>query len=347
MIMNTITKTVGLFIGKFAPLHLGHQLVIETALKEMDQVIVVIYDSPQVTSIPLNVRAKWIRSLYPKTVVIEGWDGPPDVGNTPEICEKQEKYILGILGGTKITHFYSSEFYGDHMSRALGAKNRIVDDTRKHFQISATEIRNDAYTNRNYVSPVVYKDLIINIVFLGAPSTGKTTIAQQLAKIFNTSWMPEYGREYWDRHQVNRRLSVDQLLEIAEGHIEHEDTLLLQSNKLLFTDTNAITTLMFSLSYHGNAHDKLRHLASIAEKRYDLFFLCDTDIPYDDTWDRSGDTDRITFQKQIIADLKIRRIPYFTLKGNLEKRIHSVKSILSRFQKYDNILEHTSSGGVA
>ncbi|MCC5600764.1 ATP/GTP-binding protein [Nostoc favosum] len=45
----------------------------------------------------------------------------------------------------------------------------------------------------------MYRDLITNVVFLGAPSTGKTTIASQLAKEYNTVWMPEYGREYWEK----------------------------------------------------------------------------------------------------------------------------------------------------
>jgi len=63
------------------------------------------------------------------------------------------------------------------------------------------------------------------VVFLGAPATGKTTIASRLAMDYNTVWMPEYGREYWEKHQVNRRLSGEQLLEIAEGHLEREEAL--------------------------------------------------------------------------------------------------------------------------
>src|SRR5690349_15282047 len=112
--------TTGLTLGKFAPLHKGHQYMIETAIKETDEVIVVIYDAPEATPIPLDVRANWIRSLYPEVEVIEGWKGPSVMGDTPEIKKIQENYILGLLNGRLITHFYSSEFYGDHMSKALG-----------------------------------------------------------------------------------------------------------------------------------------------------------------------------------------------------------------------------------
>ncbi|WP_345318476.1 adenylyltransferase/cytidyltransferase family protein [Candidatus Villigracilis proximus] len=106
-------KTHGLTLGKFAPLHKGHQLVIETALAEMDEMSVIIYDAPETTAIPLNIRSKWIKRLYPKVKVIEAWDGPTEVGDTPEIKRKHEKYIIDQLKVSGITHFYSSEFYGN------------------------------------------------------------------------------------------------------------------------------------------------------------------------------------------------------------------------------------------
>ncbi|MNP70380.1 hypothetical protein D3C76_1666060 [compost metagenome] len=71
-------------------------------------------------------------------------------------------------------------------------------------------------------------------------------------------------------------------------------------------------------------------------QRYDLFFLCEDDIPYDDTWDRSGEQKRSVFHKQIIADLKERRIPYIILRGSLEERMKKVDEVLSRFQPFSN-----------
>jgi NadR type nicotinamide-nucleotide adenylyltransferase len=328
--------TTGLTLGKFAPLHKGHQFIIETAIKETDQVIVIVYDAPDTTSVPLNIRAGWIRELYPSVVVIEGWNGPTVIGDTPEIKEIQEKYILSLLKGRKITHFYSSEFYSDHMSKALGAINREIDRDRKTIPVSGSLIRCNPYLNRKYVSPVVYKDLVINVVFVGAPSTGKTTIAQKLAKEFNTQWMPEYGREYWEKNQINRRVTLKQLIEIAEGHLEREEKCILEANQYIFTDTNAITTYMFSLYYHGKAEDKLVELAKKAEKRYDLVFLCDTDIPYEDTWDRSGEVNRECFQKEIIEDLNNRKISFNFLSGNLKERIEKVKNVLNTYKKFSS-----------
>ena len=331
-----MSRSIGLTIGKYAPLHAGHQRVIETALAEMDEVLAVIYDSPEVIDVPLQVRAGWLRELYPRLRVLEAWDGPNDFGDTPAIKHKQERYILKLLNGQTITHFYSSEFYGDHMSRALHAVNRLVDPQRQVVPVSGTAIRANTYALRNYVHPHVYRDLVTNIVLLGAPSTGKTTLAARLADEYHTAWMPEYGREYWDAHQVNHRLSLEQLVDLAEGHLQREEQVLGAADTYLFTDTNALTTRLFSLYYHGRVLPRLEELAGLAAARYDLVLVCDTDIPYEDSIDRSGDANRQVFQKQVLADLADRRIPYIWARGSLEERVRQVRAVLARFRKYQN-----------
>ena len=329
-------------MGKFAPFHKGHQRLIETALAQTDHVIVVVYDAPETTGVPLPVRAGWIRTLYPNVEVLEAWDGPVQVGDTPEIRRIHEKYLLRFLVGRTVTHFFSSEFYGDHVSKALGALDCRVDPARCTVPVSGTAIRNDPFRHREFLAPEVYRDLIIKVVFLGAPSTGKTTLAEALAAKFDTTWMPEYGREYWDKHQRGRRLTLEQLAEIADGHILREDELTFDANRYLFVDTDATTTFMFSLAYHGCVHPRLMELANTTVHRYDLFFLCGDDIPYDATWDRSGDAAREVFQKQIRADLIRRRIPFVDVAGSLDARIATVERVLRGYEKYDSVANHLS-----
>ncbi len=335
---------IGLTLGKFAPLHRGHQHLIETALAEVDELFVLIYDTA-VTTIPLSIRANWIRTLYPSVTVLEGWGGPE--GGSKEIPAQhsdrakeivQENYILQMLNGSEITHFYSSEFYGAHVSKALGAIDCRVDETRNVVPISATMIRENPYMHRQFVDELVYRDLIVKIVFVGAMSTGKSTIVEELAKRYQTTYCNEYGREYWEEHQVDRRLSLEAFNEIALGHIEREDAATLLANQYLFVDTNAITTYMFAKDYHGRAPAMLTQLALENAQRYDLFFLCEDDIPYDDTWDRSGDQKRHIFHRQIIADLKERRIPYIPLTGTLTERVAKVDLVLNQYEKYGNSL---------
>lgn len=326
----------GLTLGKFAPLHRGHQHLIETALREIDELVVLVYDAPDVTSIPLPVRAGWIRQLYPSVRVIEVWDGPQAVGRDPDLMRRHEECVLRALGDSRIDRFYSSEFYGEHMSRALGAEDRRVDPDRADVPVSATAVRAEPFRHRAFVAPEVYRDLIVNIVLLGAPSTGKTTLAERLARDAGTKWMPEYGREVWERHHVDRRLTPEQLVEIARGHVEREDALLLESDRVLFCDTNALTTFVFAHAYHGDALPELERIAAACATRYDLTFVCGDDIPYADTWDRSGDGDRDVMQRRTLAELAARRIPYLVLRGDLAARAATVRRLLSRFTKFGN-----------
>ena len=84
--------TIGLTLGKYAPLHRGHQYVIETALAEVERLIVVVYDSPSTTRIPLGVRAGWIRALYPSAEVIEAWHT-----SCPRLPVWEEAQARGLL----------------------------------------------------------------------------------------------------------------------------------------------------------------------------------------------------------------------------------------------------------
>jgi len=304
-------------------------------LKEMDEAIVIIYDT-DLTPVPLQVRANWIKTLFPDVTVIMAWDGPEGSAYSREYELQEEQYVQSLLGGRQIAAFYSSEYYGEHMSKALACLDRRVDEARSRIPVSATMIRQNPFQYREYISDVVYRDLIVKAAFLGAMSTGKSTITEALAQRHQSTFASEYGRDYWSKHQVDRRISLEAFDEIAAGHIAREEEAFRHAKDVCFVDTNAITTYMFSMDYHGSATENLTRLALENVGRYDLFFLCEDDIPYDDTWDRSGDRKRSVFQKQIVADLHARRVPYISLRGSLEERMARVDAVLRDFVPYSN-----------
>ena len=153
-------KKVGFTIGKFAPLHKGHQYLIETAMKEMDEFYVVVYDTDIIKN-PVEERADWIRKLYPKVHIIYAFNSPKQYGLDKESVNIQMEYLSKLIKGVPVTHFYSSEPYGEKVAEYLNINNRIVDKERITVPISANKIRQDSNINSKYLEVFVYKEFKI------------------------------------------------------------------------------------------------------------------------------------------------------------------------------------------
>lgn len=151
-------------MGKFAPLHEAHVSLMKKALSVVDELIVLVYDCPDKISIPLNTRCDWVRRLLPGSVqVVEGWDAPNVHEDTEEVKRLQENYIGRMLKGRRITHFISSEYYGEHMSKYLNAVNYLGDPGRVENPISATKVRGSLAEYRKKLPKPVYYDILIKV----------------------------------------------------------------------------------------------------------------------------------------------------------------------------------------
>lgn len=150
-------EKIGFTIGKFAPLHKGHQLLIETGIKEMDKFYVVIYDTD---SININVerRANWLKQLYPSVNIIYAFNSPKQYGLDKESVNIQMEYLSQKIEGIPVTHFYSSEPYGEKVAQYLNIENRLVDIEKKKIPIDATTIRQDCENNKKYMEDIVYNE---------------------------------------------------------------------------------------------------------------------------------------------------------------------------------------------
>ena len=151
-------KKICFTIGKFAPLHKGHQLVLETALKEMNEVYCVVYDT-DIIDIDVKQRAEWIKRLYPKVHILYAYDSPKQYGLDKKSVNIQMKYLSSIIENIPVTHFYSSEPYGEKVADYLKIKNRTVDLEKKSIPVNATIIRDNYEDNKNYLENLVYLTL--------------------------------------------------------------------------------------------------------------------------------------------------------------------------------------------
>ena len=149
---------IGFTIGKFAPLHKGHELVIETALKEVDEMYVVIYDTDLI-NIDIEKRASWIKKMYPQVKIIYAFNSPKQYGLDKKSVDIQMKYLSNLIKDIPVTKFYSSEPYGKKVAEYLKIENREVDIEKKIIPISANKIRSDYENNKKYLEEFVIKDL--------------------------------------------------------------------------------------------------------------------------------------------------------------------------------------------
>lgn len=317
---------VGLTLGKFAPLHKGHQHMIEEARRQVDRLYILVYEAVE-TWIPLKKRADWIRALYPDVIVIEGRNAPQSYGYTDEIKREQDAYIRAMMP-EPITHFFSSEPYGDHVSKALGALDVRIDNNRSKIPLSATLVRANPSKANEYLHPIVARDFVKRVCILGAESTGKTTLTQALADRYKTTCMLEHGRSYWIKHQVDGRLTGVQLVELAREHRALEDQAFAASNGLFFTDTNAFTTLQFCRLYGEPVLPELRRMAYDDMARYDLYLVCHIDIPFVQDGTRQDERVRMAFQTDIISELAGWEQACHVVKGSVEERVAQVAGLL-------------------
>lgn len=115
------------------------------------------------------------------------------------------------------------------------------------------------------------------IVVIGPESTGKSTLCELLANHYGTAWVPEYARAYLLENGT--RYSFADLLTIAKGQLALEDKMAAATPKpLLIIDTDMYVMKVWCEFVFDNCHDFI--LDQIVKRKYDLYLLCKTDLPW-------------------------------------------------------------------
>ncbi len=149
---------IGFTIGKFAPLHKGHQYLIEKGLQEMDKFYVIIYET-DVTTLSLKTRANWIKQIYPDVNIIYAKNPPKQYGLDEQSVKIQIDYLKELVKNIEVTHFYNSEPYGKFVARDLQVQEVQVDRKRVKYPISSTIIRKNTQKHRKDMDSIVFDDM--------------------------------------------------------------------------------------------------------------------------------------------------------------------------------------------
>ena len=150
----------GLIVGKFTPLHTGHKHLLSYAYAAMDQLVVLLYDAPDCTKVPLHVRAGWIRTAFPRAIVLEGYNSPPRGVWNDEFMHQHEEFIAKSVALYSITHVYSGESYGERLAAVLGADHVLTEKIFGELPLSASILRKNPGLYPHFVQDDVYQDLV-------------------------------------------------------------------------------------------------------------------------------------------------------------------------------------------
>jgi NadR type nicotinamide-nucleotide adenylyltransferase len=167
------------------------------------------------------------------------------------------------------------------------------------------------------------------IVVIGPESTGKSTLCEQLAQHYNTSWCPEYAREYLVTN--GKEYVYDDLLTIAKGQLKIEDEYLLKAkNDLYFIDTNMYVMEVWCEYVYHKCHQFI--LDQVVERKYDLYLLCDIDLPwaYDELREYPDEQPRKELYR-IYRDIMINQsIPWKEISGSYDERFSKAIAAVQR-----------------
>lgn len=170
------------------------------------------------------------------------------------------------------------------------------------------------------------------IVIIGPESTGKSTLSAELSKHFNTLWCPEFAREYL--LQNGTQYTLEDLTTIAKGQIAKEDnfTQLVQEHwitsspkitntPLLIIDTDMLVMKVWS-EFVFNSCDHFI-LDQIEKRKYDLYLLCNTDLPW--TKDELREYPDVETRQKLFLIYKTlltqQEVPFIEIKGMHQERL--------------------------
>ncbi len=165
---------------------------------------------------------------------------------------------------------------------------------------------------------------IVKVVIFGPESTGKTTLAMDLAAHYQEPWVPEYAREYlqekWDREQ--QTCQPEDLLPIAIGQMRLENALTKRADRLLICDTDLLETKVYSEAYYLGYCDPVLEKYAL-QNQYNLYFLTGIDVPWeaDDLRDKPREREKMyaVFREALVINNR----RFVILKGSRETRLQN------------------------
>lgn len=315
----------GLVLGKFCPLHKGHQYLIDTALRNCERVYIVV-DNIMDDVIRVSTRMQWVTKEYPDAIVLtQAHSLPQDPSETPYFWDIWREALLALLP-EKVDAVFSSEQYGYRLANELNAESVMVDRERIHVPIFAKSIRSDLIRNWDYLSNAAKAELMTTVCVFGPESTGKTTLTKRLATHFNAPYVPEYAETII--RAKNGDISLDDMELIVKGHHKIIQQEMEKLPPLLLIDTDAIASKIWSNELFGKESPIIEDY--IALQKFTHYLLMDIDLPWQDDVHRYRPNEREVFFEKCKSELIFRRKDYSIISGTGDYRLQNAIRVIEK-----------------
>ncbi len=157
---------------------------------------------------------------------------------------------------------------------------------------------------------------MIRVVLTGSESTGKSTLAEELARHYTVGLVPEFVRTF--AAQKSAPIDFSDHGPIARGQMALEDEHMARAERLLIQDTDLLSTVVYCRHYFGRCPAWIEEAAQ--SRRPNLYLLCQPDIPWiaDGIRDRGHRREELQemFQRAVAAS----GVPSVDLRGTREER---------------------------
>jgi HTH-type transcriptional repressor of NAD biosynthesis genes len=327
--------------GSFDPLHLGHISDIIKAAAVCEELYVMISWCEGRESTSKELRYRWILNCTKhlpnvRIILVEDQAVSKEVYNTDYYWEKGARDIKNAIGKPIDAVFCGSDYLGTNRFESLYCpESAVIYFDREEVPISSTEIREWASAHWDYL-PEVCKDYYARkVLVVGGESTGKSTLVQNLALAYNTNYVAEYGRVTADYAGGEDFMLADDLHEnLLRQRINIIDAAK-KSNRILFVDTDAITTLFYSrfLLQNQKQIEVCEKLATAINEmtQWDLVLFLEPDVEFiqDGTRNEKIRANREKYSQQIKQALTENNVAYHCLTGDYLERFETAKQLIA------------------
>lgn len=332
---------VGMFGGSFDPLHVGHIHDIIRAAAMCEELYIMISWCEGRESTSKELRYRWILNSTKhlpnvKILLVEDKAVSKEEYNTDYYWEKGARDIKQAIGKPIDVVFCGSDYLGTNRFESLyHPESTVVYFNRKEVPISSTDIRKWALGNWDYI-PAVCKDYYtVKVLVVGGESTGKSTLVQNLALAYNTNFVSEVGRDTCEYAGGEEYMIAEDLYEnILRQKINVMDAAK-KSNRILFVDTDAITTKFYSrflLDNYSHDEKKCSDLADAVDATniWDLVMFLEPDVEFvqDGTRNEQIRKEREMYSEQIKELLTRAGINFICVRGDYLERFNKSKRLI-------------------